>query len=377
MSGFPIVDLVIGMIFIYFLLSIICSSAVELLFSLLKTRAALLEAWLLKIFDRPALDSQGNPLKNSNGSTITLGQAIMDHCMTTALSAKGKSTSYIGAKNFVSAFLDKITLHHAANANASTQLPPTDLPGYIKAISNSDVISGELKRTILSYAHEAQLAYDAAVKLIPGVSNAAVAIKSEMEHFRERLEDWYNTNSDRLSGTLKRKKVLPATIVIATILTITLNVNTVTISRYLYDHKEKAKEFSEKALSSLDNYKERISNMKSIPDTAKSTDPVAIAKLDSNLSQVKQDIADMKAAVPSDLPIGWPKADTTKSNGSKGKSELRNGSENTLTMIFGWLATIFAICLGAPFWFDILNKIANLRGTGPKPSTSTSDDGKK
>jgi len=371
MSGFPIVDLVIGMIFIYFLLSIICSSAVELFFSFLRTRAALLEEWLLKIFDRPALDSQGNPSKNSNGTTVTLGQAIMDHCMTTVLSDKGKSTSYISAKNFVSAFLDRITVQPAANANAPTQLPPTDLPGYITAISNSDIISGELKRTVLSYANDAKLAYDATVKLIPGVANASVAIKSEMEHFRERLEDWYNSNSDRLSGTLKRKKVLPATIVIATVLTITLNVNSITISRYLYDHKEKAKEFSEKALSSLDNYRERISNMKSIPDSVKNKDsttevnPMAIAKLDSNLSQMKQDIADMNAALPSDLPIGWPK---NKRPDSKSKTD--DGSVNTLTIIFGWLATILAICLGAPFWFDILNKIATLQGTGPKPKTT-------
>jgi hypothetical protein len=26
--------------------------------------------------------------------------------------------------------------------------------------------------------------------------------------------------------------------------------------------------------------------------------------------------------------------------------------------------------MGAPFWFDILNKIANLRGTGRKPASS-------
>jgi hypothetical protein len=35
-----------------------------------------------------------------------------------------------------------------------------------------------------------------------------------------------------------------------------------------------------------------------------------------------------------------------------------------------------AICLGAPFWFDILNKIANLRGTGPKPVVADDSGGK-
>ena len=81
MSGFPILDLVVGIIFIYFLLSIICSSAAELWFSLLKTRARLLEQWVRKIFDKPALDSQGNPALNPDGSIVTLGQSIIDHCM--------------------------------------------------------------------------------------------------------------------------------------------------------------------------------------------------------------------------------------------------------------------------------------------------------
>jgi hypothetical protein len=39
MGGFPILDLVVGIIFIYFLLSIICSSAVEITLSANKIRA--------------------------------------------------------------------------------------------------------------------------------------------------------------------------------------------------------------------------------------------------------------------------------------------------------------------------------------------------
>ncbi|MBT8272854.1 MAG: hypothetical protein KJO77_03540, partial [Bacteroidia bacterium] len=34
----------------------------------------------------------------------------------------------------------------------------------------------------------------------------------------------------------------------------------------------------------------------------------------------------------------------------------------------GWLASVFAITLGAPFWFDVLSKAANLRASGKKES---------
>jgi hypothetical protein len=33
----------------------------------------------------------------------------------------------------------------------------------------------------------------------------------------------------------------------------------------------------------------------------------------------------------------------------------------------GWLLTIVAASLGAPFWFDLLNKFINIRSTGKAP----------
>jgi hypothetical protein len=39
----------------------------------------------------------------------------------------------------------------------------------------------------------------------------------------------------------------------------------------------------------------------------------------------------------------------------------------TLSKIFGWLLTALAISLGAPFWFDLLNKFMQLRGGGTEP----------
>jgi hypothetical protein len=37
--------------------------------------------------------------------------------------------------------------------------------------------------------------------------------------------------------------------------------------------------------------------------------------------------------------------------------------------VAGWLITVAAVSLGAPFWFDLLSRLARLRGSGP-PETS-------
>jgi len=356
MSGFPILDLVVGMIFIYFLLSIICSSAVELWLSMRRTRARVLEKWLGDIFQSNALKADGTPL----GKTV--GQAIMDHCMVTGLSKTKRSPTYIDSQNFVSALLDQITRGNPP-AGSTFSLPPTNLPGYIQAIQSSTALSDELKRTILIYAHEAQQAA-AAINTIPQVANVVnnitASVKSEFDLFREKLERWYDTSGDRLTASFKRKKVLPLTIIMAIIITIGLNADSLQISRYLYDHKEVSKQFADKALNSFENYKQRIDSMKTRVDTAKNSDSEAIAKLNSSLVQVRQGIDSLHSAIPDDLPMGW----------KDGKIVLKKFPEH----ILGWLATILAICLGAPFWFDILNKIASLRSTGSKPAITSGKD---
>ncbi|MDC7676415.1 hypothetical protein [Asticcacaulis machinosus] len=54
-----------------------------------------------------------------------------------------------------------------------------------------------------------------------------------------------------------------------------------------------------------------------------------------------------------------------------GGNFLRN-SIGLMTIMLGWLMTAFAITLGAPFWFDILNRLMVIRSTQkPKDATST------
>jgi len=56
------------------------------------------------------------------------------------------------------------------------------------------------------------------------------------------------------------------------------------------------------------------------------------------------------------FPIGW----NQKSYPEK--------TEEWLAKIFGCLMTGLALSLGAPFWFDVLQKFMNVRGAGVKPT---------
>ncbi len=357
MSSFPILDLVIGIIFVYFLLSIICSSAVELCLSIFKSRAGLLEYWLKQIFNLPALDSDGKPLN------ISVGQSIMDHCMVTALSKRGKSTSYIAPENFVSALLDKITISPSTTGNNNVELPPANLAGYITAIQNSTLISGELKRTILLFANEASEAAFA-LKSVPAniTTTLTTPVKSELQLFRDRLETWYNTNADRLTGTFKRTKALPLTIIVSVIMVISLNTDSIEISKYLYNNQAASKDLATTAMNTFQNYNDQMDTVLKTATTNNAGSATTINQLKTQTIRLQKNIDSLQVL---NLPLGWKAANL---------KDFKSFTDYSVKHIAGWLATILAIMLGAPFWFDILNKISNLRGSGPKPASDSGAD---
>jgi hypothetical protein len=47
-----------------------------------------------------------------------------------------------------------------------------------------------------------------------------------------------------------------------------------------------------------------------------------------------------------------------------------------LLQLIGWSLTAAAGVLGAPYWFGMLSKVVNIRGSGPKPQTSSPQEKK-
>lgn len=340
MSGFPIVDLVVGIIFIYFLLSIICSSAVEIALTVGRYRAKMLEEWLLRIFDKE--------VTKTNGEKVKLGEAIMDHCSTTALTPEGESTSYIEAKNFTEALLEKIT-YDPNNPNSISH----NLDDLISSIQNSNSLPADLQRVLLSYANESKNTYQA----------ISVKTGSEVDLFKSKIENWFDSNMERVGGALKAKHVRPFTFWIAFATAILLNADSISIAKYLYSNPEARASIATQAYSAVDNnaLKSQVNRLRK----ASPKDSV-IMSMEQITDSITARVADIKRATNAlndAIPLGW---DASVFNNTKGEfCWLLIPSK-----IAGLAATILAIMMGAPFWFDLLNKIANLRGTGKKPEES-------
>jgi len=81
--------------------------------------------------------------------------------------------------------------------------------------------------------------------------------------------------------------------------------------------------------------------------------------LDPNLksidtNQILEDIS---------LPIGWSEKNLAEQLGTN-PIKINGVSVVSSNMIMGWLVSGFAIAMGAPFWFDLLGKVMNVRNTG-------------
>jgi hypothetical protein len=149
--------------------------------------------------------------------------------------------------------------------------------------------------------------------------------EGDADRIVDRLSSWFDDSMDRVSGVYKRYTQVVIYFV-GLILAIALHVDTIGIARRL--------------------------QRDSVLRTALSNQAAAVVKqpIDSLTWQTEYEKLDAAR-----VPLGWT------CNPLKGQCQA-----NPLTA-FGIFLTSIALALGAPFWFDTLNKLVNLRQSGLPP----------
>jgi hypothetical protein len=180
------------------------------------------------------------------------------------------------------------------------------------------------------------------------------------------IEQWYEDAMDRANGWYKRRIQL-VTVGIALILSVSTNADTFRIMNHL--SKDSALRATAVRLAT-----ERVNTTPGTsPAAAPSSSPPATG------AAAEEQRADNPSAGP---PMTPPSSGITNSEGDFLKQlmnwdeELARKAQLSLrewllwllqTHALGWLFTTIAVSLGAPFWFDILKKIMDLRTAGKHP----------
>lgn len=174
------------------------------------------------------------------------------------------------------------------------------------------------------------------------------------------VSDWVNRSLSMLGEDYKRK-LQKISLGIGLALAIGFNLDTIALTKHLYHDKDSR----EAAVALGVQIAEKTSGetfkkcMELTPQNRK--EEVSCKPLMGLVDAVQGRNASL-----SKLPIGWPIPEIHMQS-SDASSSFTSWSFTWTIRIVGWLLTALALSLGAPFWFDLLNKLVNVRYGMRKP----------
>jgi hypothetical protein len=240
--------------------------------------------------------------------------------------------SYIPARAFSIAVLD--ILNPAAGVPAGVAVPG--------AVAEPQAVA-QLRATVMNVPNPA--VRRAILPLIDAAGN-------DIDRVRRNIEDWYNGAMDRVSGWYKRR----TQIIIAVVgfgIAVLMNVDAVGIARYLYTDQLQRSLIVARADAAAQGH---------------GVDP-------------REELADPLGWIRTQggIPVGWvvsPELGQTQKEFQHDWRRIPSSAQSWMLKIAGILFTTFAVSLGAPFWFDILNRVMVIRST-VKPQEKSRDEKSK
>jgi hypothetical protein len=366
MSNWIYLEIAIGLVLVYFIVSLLCSTLTDWIGRWLALRARTLKSGVMQLI---------------NGDK-KLYSEILGHSLFKGLSPAGDGTPhewdlwhlgkwYIFKKNhygpseipppvFSKIIFDTIidagkkrgsgyqTADISINklARSSKQADSSSLAeeslNMIKTLENNLVIKDEKVEV-----NDKQPSVDGIVSVISNdnklllksllaeAKTKANSWESVLKEFRASLEKWFDDSMQRLTGWYKRKTQL-IVLVLALIVCFSLNIDSFGIAAALYNNPE------------LREYVVTTAIAKAADNTSLQTDAVSYTEVKTQLDSLS-------------LPIGW----NTKTG--RGNA-IPSGAAGWLLKFAGILVTAFAASLGSSFWYDLLKKLVNIRAAGATPN---------
>jgi len=317
-------DVAIGLILMYLMLSLLCTVVNEFIATKLSLRSKSLAAAIEQLIDDKTLRDTfykhgviAGAMEVTKPGTQSTVSAVISMASTIAdgvkrMIGRGRATSPPPAPN-----ASQKANHPSYLAGGTVALaligsldPATPLPGI-----------AEIKK--------AALALPAGTVRDALLSNLMVA-NNDVDKLRTSIATWYDDSMERLSGAYKRQ-LKWITMLIGLAVAVAFNADSLKVATTLWNDPDRRALVVESAT-------------KVVQEGFPGGQP-------GNTGEMLRP-----------LPIGW-NCVTTPSAWKCATME-----PPTTMQIAGWLLTAAALSLGAPFWFDLLSKFMNVRGAGAKPA---------
>lgn len=315
MFGSEILDVAIGMALLFLLLSLVCSAIREAIEAFMRTRSMHLERGIRELL----ADPKGRGL----------AKAVYEHPLICGLYTGNYDPDKIRSNGYMPARLSL----------------PSYIPSRNFALALIDIAArGPDSREMYAVDATTSLSLDTLRSSVVRIENAAVqrmmllaidSAQGDIAKVQKGLEAWFDSAMDRISGWYKRKthKIL---FVLGFGVAVALNADALQVVQRLYADESVRAGAVAAADAMLSDSTAMTANIEK-----------QIARLDSL-----------------HLPIGWDQAAFQRID-SFGAG---------VSVLMGWLITALALSLGAPFWFDLLNKFMVVRST-VKPHEKSPEEG--
>lgn len=315
MFGLEMLDVMIGLVTVYLVFGLACTSIVEAVAALLSLRSTFLET-------------------------------AMNEFLAGDISEK---------KAFAAAFFEHPLIQ---SLSRDKRKGGRDLPSYIPPELVGRVVEA------LLVSHDDTLSLPDAVNALPGKSLEgeknrikgllhALVLQAEGDAaaFRKAVETHFNAVMGRTSGWFKRRQQT-ISIAVSSALVIFANVDSVNLVASLSSNPEARAAMVKNAGELLEKTKAETEKLKK--DKASPPKSLTEAETKYEAAQAAYDTA-KQFSESAGLSLGWREWWTA-----------RKTLTDVVTKIAGLLVSIFAISLGAPFWFDVLQRFMQVRTTGPR-----------
>lgn len=317
-----VLDIAIGLIFVFLATSLAITAGNELLASLFEWRSKDLTAGLRMLTGAPASG------KTSIHAGPDVVRAIYQHpiirCLhDDAIDASGRNApSYIPSNLFATALLD-LALRPADKTKQIARARVEEIRSTIEARRGE--LGDRVTDALLTFVNHAE-------------SDSRTAL-GHVEKLQHDVEVWFNAGMDRVSTIYKRRAQMFC-MLLALFFVTALNLDSIRITRALSNDPVLRAALIEQATATAKQEAPRA------PATVEVQATLAMSGTALGFSQVQ---ADVGTVTQLGIPLGW--------EGNAPRPEV----SWWLSKVFGLLITALAASLGAPFWFDVLKKVTNLR----------------
>jgi hypothetical protein len=332
-----LLQLLVSLVFIFLLLSIIASGLNEIIRYVLQSRGFFLKNALKEVLDDSAL--------NKNYTELLYDHPLVDRLKKT----QNSLPSYITSDTFASTLIDVIGREYEKDHVLFKQNPVTLLMELDGTPKEADL----LKRF---NAGVEKMRYSDLKIYFRNLADRS----KDYNELKSNLEKWFNDYMDRVTGWYKNRMQW-LLFLIGLAISIGANVDTISLTKNLYHNQILTTQLSGAADQYIQNHK-----------TISTTD--SLAELVKNIDQAYNMLKLYE------LPVGWKSiheyADLWKgcSAGNTVPGMIGEVIWKIISKSFGWILTAAAISFGAPFWFDLLGKLVDLRKAGKKPVVDNSSN---